>query len=67
MGIDPLDRLFGVGLAGFFLYWSPRPNMNGGPEVMSEDFKQKNVYLVAGIIGAAVLLASIVGVIVNLP
>ncbi len=40
--------------------------MNGGPEVMSEDFKLKNVFLVAGIIGAVVLLASIVGVIVNI-
>ncbi len=66
MGIDPLDRLFGVGLAGFCLYWSPRPNMNGGLEVMSEDFKLKSVFLVAGIIGAVVLLASIVGVIVNI-
>ena len=62
MGIDP----FGVGLAEFCLYWSPRPNMNGGLEVMSEDFNPKNVYLVAGIIGAVVLLASIVGVIVNI-
>ncbi len=63
MGIDP----FGVGLAGFCLYWSLQPNMNGGWEVMSEDFKLNNVFLVAGIIGAVVLLASIVGVIANLP
>ncbi len=41
--------------------------MNGGLEVMSEDFKLNNVFLVAAIIGAVVLLASIVGVIVNLP
>jgi type III secretory pathway component EscS len=34
---------------------------------MSEDFNPKNVYLVAAIIGGVVLLASIVGVIVNLP
>jgi len=41
--------------------------MNGGPEVMSEDFKLKSVFLVAAVIGAVVLLASIVGVYVNLP
>ncbi len=41
--------------------------MNGGPEVMSEDFKLKNVFVVALVIGAVVLLVSIVGVYVNLP
>ncbi len=53
-------------MGGISLYWSLRPNMNGGLEVMSEDFNPKNVYLVAGIIGDVVLLASIVGVIVNI-
>ncbi len=67
MGFDPLDRLFRAGLVEICLYWSPRPNVNGGLEVMSEDFKLKNVFVVALVIGAVVLLASIVGVIVNLP
>jgi type III secretory pathway component EscS len=34
---------------------------------MSEEYKLKNVFVVALVIGAVVLLASIVGVIVNLP
>lgn len=54
-------------MAGFRLYWLLELNLNGDPEVMSEDFKLKNVFMVALVIGAVVLLASIVGVIVILP
>lgn len=69
---DPRESALKVDCLGLvrrnFVYTGHRNRISKGDwDVMSEDFKLKNVFMVAVVIGAVVLLASIVGVIVNLP
>ena len=67
--IDPSSRigLFGgVRFGGISFILDAETEHERGPVVKADDYQLKNVVMVAGAIGAVVLLLGLVGIIVNL-